>query len=64
MVGKKKNGEDEWQLSQIKLKEKAYEEKVEQLERNNTTKVIEVENTPLGKRNEEEQGWKHSGREE
>ena len=24
----------------------------------------EVENTPLGKRNEEEQGWKHSGREE
>ena len=30
MVGKKKNGEDEWQLLQIKLKEHAYDEKVEQ----------------------------------
>ena len=29
MVGKKKNREDEWQLSQIKLKEHAYEENVE-----------------------------------
>ena len=26
---KEKNGEEEWQLSQIKLKEHAYEEKVE-----------------------------------
>ena len=29
MVGKKKNGEDELQLSQIKLKGHAYDEKVE-----------------------------------
>ena len=34
---------------------------VEQIEKNKTTEMNKVENTPLGKRNEEEQGWKHSG---